>query len=131
MKAGGWIILIMLCCSKALAYTGAEAQTNDTLCSQTSYYCIDPQGVPFATVGPITMWYNRVEQGCIPSPVSHVDGCVQVTQICNNLYPQRCKNDCLAGDSVSYVQERSCTGITPISPQTSVPNIVHDVYFQR
>lgn len=108
------------------AYAAHEDQ-----CSQSTYRCLDPQGVEFGTVGPVRMWFNRAEQGCIASPHSLADGCILLAQMCNNLYPARCKNDCLPGQGASYVLERSCEGMVPISPNTSVPNIHHDTFFYQ
>lgn len=100
-----------------------------TECSPTSYYCLDPSGTSFNIVGPVNMWYSTAERACIASPHSHGDACFYVTQLCNRTYPDRCNGDCLPGDSVDYVLEKSCRRSTPISPSSSEPDVRHEIWF--
>lgn len=98
-------------------------------CPQTSYFCLDPKGTEFGIVGPVNMWYNPDERQCIPSPRSRNDACNLITKLCNDTYPSRCEGDCLGGHSVTYSLERSCSGVTPISPDTSEPDVRHELWF--
>lgn len=99
--------------------TAAVAQVQS--CAETTYHCLDPDGKEFfgGVVASIPMWFSEAEQRCIPSPHSKLDGCINTTQACNNAFPKVCRNNCLAGHSVSYTVEESCVGVVPLSTPTT------------
>jgi hypothetical protein len=87
-------------------------------CGEDSYYCLDPNGREFATVGPITMWYSDIERGCMPGSYSKQDACEQIAQACNRAHPHICQGDCLPGRSVTTLSE-TCIGMIPAAPPTT------------
>lgn len=114
MKWMGVLVLVLT--------TGpALAAVSEAQCSPATYYCLSPQGAEFGVVGNVMMWHDPEEGNCIPSPHSHYDGCSYVAQLCNKAYPRICQNDCLAGRASSYTLEKSCEGVHPLSPDTTIP----------